>query len=71
MTLTDGRTFGHDTKFPPGTPENPLGAQAVADKARDVMTPVLGAHKAQRLIDVIDRLESLSEVRSLRSLFTL
>ncbi len=43
VTLSDGRTVSHFTRFPPGTKENPVDTEAVNTKARDLMTPVLGA----------------------------
>jgi hypothetical protein len=70
VTLTDGKKVDHFTKFPPGTKENPLSTEAVSAKARDLMAPVLGSEKTERLIDQINRLERLEDVRGLRPLFT-
>ncbi|WP_223191181.1 MmgE/PrpD family protein [Paraburkholderia panacisoli] len=71
VTLTDGRKVDHFTKFPPGTKENPLNTEAVNAKARDLMAPVLGARKTDQLIDRINTLESVDNVRQLRPLFTI
>jgi 2-methylcitrate dehydratase PrpD len=70
VTLTDGRKVDHFTRFPPGTKENPLSTEAVSAKARDLMTPVLGAEKTEQLIDRINRLETVDNIRQLRALFT-
>ena len=70
VTLTDGRKVEHFTRFPPGTKENPLGTQAVSAKARDLMAPVLGTERAEKLIDQINMLERLDDIRALRPLFT-
>jgi 2-methylcitrate dehydratase PrpD len=70
ITLADGRKVEHFTKFPPGTKENPLGTEAVGAKARDLMAPVLGTERAEKLIDQINRLERLDDIRGLRPLFT-
>jgi len=70
VTLTDGRTVSHTTRFPPGTKENPLSVEDVNEKTRDLMVPVLGKEKAERLIAQINRLETVRDVRSLRELFT-
>jgi hypothetical protein len=43
VTLRDGRTVSHFTRFPPGTKENPVNTEGMNAKARDLMTPVLGA----------------------------
>jgi 2-methylcitrate dehydratase PrpD len=70
VTMTDGRKVDHFTKFPPGTKENPLSTEAVSSKARDLMTPVLGADKTEKLIDRIHKLETLDHIRQLRPLIT-
>ncbi|WP_233852797.1 MmgE/PrpD family protein [Paraburkholderia sp. HD33-4] len=71
VTLNDGRKLEHFTKYPPGTKENPLNTEAVSAKARDLMTPVLGAGKTEQLIARINGLEAVEDVRELRSLYTL
>ncbi|WP_208626066.1 MmgE/PrpD family protein [Paraburkholderia susongensis] len=70
VTLTDGRKVEHYTKFPPGTKENPLSTEAVSAKARDLMAPVLGSAKTDRLIEQINRLETVKDMRELRPLYT-
>ncbi|WP_025602113.1 MmgE/PrpD family protein [Burkholderia sp. WSM2230] len=70
VTLTDGRTVEHYTRFPPGTKENPLSTDAVNAKARDLMSPILGTARTSRLIEAINRLETLKDVRELRTLIT-
>ncbi|WP_250518737.1 MmgE/PrpD family protein [Caballeronia sp. ATUFL_M1_KS5A] len=70
VMLTDGRTVDHLTRFPPGTKENPLSSEAVAAKASDLMSPVLGAARTRALIEKIGRLETLADVRELRPLIT-
>jgi 2-methylcitrate dehydratase PrpD len=64
-TLTDGRTVRHFTKHPPGTKENPLSAEAVAAKARDLMAPVIGAGRADAVISRVNRIEEVRDVRDL------
>jgi 2-methylcitrate dehydratase PrpD len=70
VTLTNGQHVSHHTKFPPGTKENPLSTVDVNEKARELMAPVLGAEKTQRLITQINNLENLRDVRELRPLIT-
>ncbi len=70
VTLTDGRVVSHHTQFPPGTKENPLSTEGVSAKARDLMTPVLGRDKTERLIGLLTTLETVDDVRQLRPLFT-
>jgi 2-methylcitrate dehydratase PrpD len=70
VTLTDGRKVQHFTRFPPGTKENPLNTEAVSAKARDLMAPVLGSGKTEKLIDRINRLETMDNIGELRALIT-
>ncbi|MBR0741996.1 MmgE/PrpD family protein [Bradyrhizobium liaoningense] len=70
LTLTDGRKVEHFTKYPPGTKENPLSTEAVAAKTRDLIAPVLGSDRAEKLIAQIGNLERLDDVGQLRPLLT-
>ena len=69
VTLTDGRRVEHFTRFPPGTKEHPLDTAAVTAKARDLMAPVLGAAKADKLISRINTLEAVGNIQELAPLF--
>jgi hypothetical protein len=42
----------------------------VSAKARDLMAPVLGSEKTEKLIGEINRLEHVADIRVLRPLFT-
>jgi 2-methylcitrate dehydratase PrpD len=66
VTMTNGKKVEHLTKFPPGTKENPLSTEAVSAKTRDLITPVLGSERANKLIEQINNLEKLDDVRLLR-----
>jgi 2-methylcitrate dehydratase PrpD len=70
VTLTNGQQVSHHTKFPPGTKENPLSSVDVNQKARELMAPVLGTEKTERLITQINTLENLRDIRELRPLIT-
>jgi 2-methylcitrate dehydratase PrpD len=70
VTMMDGRKVDHFTRFPPGTKENPLSTEVVSAKARDLMAPVLGAKKAERLIGLINKLETVKDINQLRPLIT-
>jgi 2-methylcitrate dehydratase PrpD len=70
VTMTDGKKLDHFTKFPPGTKENPLDTAAVSAKASDLMAPVLGAEKTKKLVDQINNLERVDDLRVLRPLYT-
>ena len=70
VTMTDGKKVDHYTRFPPGTKENPLTTETVNAKTRDLMAPVLGAEKTEKLIEQINGLERVGDMRALRPLFT-
>lgn len=71
VTLKDGKTVSHFTRFPPGTKENPLDNERMNAKARDLMKPVLGAAKTEAVLEQVNNLEKVANVRDLgRSLVT-
>jgi 2-methylcitrate dehydratase PrpD len=70
VTLQDGRTVAHFTKHAPGTKENPLEAARVNDKVRDLVAPVLGARQADLLIDRVNGLDDVRNVRELVAVMT-
>jgi 2-methylcitrate dehydratase PrpD len=70
IDLLDGRTLAHHTRFAPGTKERPLDTEAVSRKARDLMAPVLGAGKADALVDALNNLERVRDIRELRPLWS-
>jgi 2-methylcitrate dehydratase PrpD len=65
VKLKDGRTVSHFTRHAPGTKENPLDTQAVSEKARGLMAPVLGAARAEEVIRRVNSLEGVKDVREL------
>ena len=70
VTLQDGRMVSHFTRHPPGTKENPLDTAGVNEKARTLMAPVLGAERTEALIQRVNALEEVDDVRSLRQFLT-
>ena len=71
VTLRDGRSFSHFTRYASGTKENPLNTDAVNAKVRDLMAPVLGAERTEAVIQRVNTLEELSDVRRLRPFLTM
>ena len=51
-----------------GTPRNPMTRTEVIDKARDLIAPVLGREKSERLIETVFAIETVTDIRSLRPL---
>lgn len=70
VTLRDGRTVSHFTRHAPGTKENPMDTERVNAKARALMAPVLGAKNAEAVIQRVNDLEALKDVRELRPFLT-
>lgn len=68
ITLNDGTKLSERVDAVRGTPENPMTREEVADKARDLVTPVLGDIKCARLIEKVLALESVRTIGELRPL---
>jgi 2-methylcitrate dehydratase PrpD len=68
LTLTDGTHLSERVEAVRGTVENPMSREEVVAKARDLMTPVLGAAIGAKLIDKVLALESAKDIRELRPL---
>ena len=68
VTLRDGRTVSQFTRHAPGTKENPLDTAGVVAKVRELMTPVIGASRTNAVIERVNALEKLRSVRELASL---
>ncbi|HLQ92138.1 MAG TPA: MmgE/PrpD family protein [Xanthobacteraceae bacterium] len=66
VTLRNGQTVSHFTRHAPGTKENPMTTERVNEKARSLMTPVLGAERTEEVIRRVNALEALKDVRELR-----
>ena len=68
VTLKDGTHLTERVDNARGTPENPMTREEIVAKARELMTPVLGAQKCSKLIERMLDLESVKNVRELRPL---
>ncbi len=68
VTLTDGTQLSERVDRVRGTPDNPMTREEVVAKARELMTPVLGAAKTSKLIDRVLGLDSVKKIRELRPL---
>jgi 2-methylcitrate dehydratase PrpD len=68
IETADGRKLRHRTYAVRGTPDNPMDVTEVEAKARDLMVPIIGAERAEKLIAVVTSLETLAAVSDLRPL---
>src|SRR5579859_505558 len=71
VTLADGTRLRQRVDNVRGTPENPMTRDEILAKARDLITPVLGAEKCAALLQKILDLESVSDIRALRPVLQL
>jgi 2-methylcitrate dehydratase PrpD len=68
VALTDGTRLEERNDTVRGTPENPMSREEVVAKARDLVTPVLGAETCTKLIEKIFGLDRVRDIRELRPL---
>ena len=68
VTLTDGTRLSERVEHVRGTPENPMTTEEVVAKARELMTPVLGAATGSKLIERVLGLQKVKDMRELRPL---
>lgn len=68
VTLHDGTKLSERVEHVRGTPENPMTTEEVLAKARELMTPVLGAGTTSKLIERVMDIENVKDIRDLRPL---
>jgi len=68
ITLADGTHLSERNDTVRGTPEDPMSQDEIVAKARDLITPVLGAETCTKLIEKVFGLEQMKDVRDLRPL---
>jgi 2-methylcitrate dehydratase PrpD len=68
VTLADGTHLSERNDTVRGTPEDPMSKDEIVAKARDLITPVLGAETCTKLIETVFGLERVKDVRELRPL---
>src|ERR1700716_1066034 len=66
LTFTDGTQLSDWVRDVRGTADNPMTRDEVVDKARDLITPVLGAATCSTLINKMLTLETLKDIRKPR-----
>jgi len=68
IELNDGTKLSERVSAVRGTPRNPMSRNEVIDKARDLISPVLGREPSTRLIETVFDLENMTDIRALRRL---
>jgi 2-methylcitrate dehydratase PrpD len=70
VTTEEGAKFTEQVVGVRGAADNPMTTEEVENKCRDLLKPVLGDDRTQKLIGTIGALESLPNVRELRPLLS-
>ena len=65
ITLKDGRTFSRRQDDAPGGPVLPMTDEEIARKFRNCAAPIIGDEKVEKLLEAIQHLEDLDDVRRL------
>jgi 2-methylcitrate dehydratase PrpD len=68
IECNDGRKLRHHAKAVRGTPDNPMTSKEIEDKALDLIAPITGQERAQKLVATVGQLDTLRSVRELRPL---
>ena len=69
VTLKDGRKLTRQTMAAKGSPDNPLDRNEVAEKALDLMGPVIGKARGQAFIAALYDIGRVKDVRTLRKFY--
>jgi 2-methylcitrate dehydratase PrpD len=65
VVLKDGRTLNHFTPHAYGTKQNPMESESVNAKARDLLETVLGRSQTQAVIERVNGLQDMANVREI------
>jgi 2-methylcitrate dehydratase PrpD len=68
VTTKEGRTFERLSLHRRGSPENPLSPQEIVDKFYAVVAPCMERGRAEKIVEIVDRLEKMDDVTDLINL---
>ena len=68
VTTAGGQLLREHVTNVRGRPENPMSAREVEEKARELMAPVLGDGRVDKLFAAIRNLEAVMDISELRPL---
>ena len=68
IEFNDGSRASERVEAVRGTPRNPMSKDEIVAKARDLMVPILGREKSDRLIETVYAIEKVTDIRTLRPL---
>jgi len=61
----DGRSFEKLELYRRGSPEKPLSSAEIVDKFHNVVAPCVARADAQRIVDLVERLETMADLKPL------
>lgn len=70
IKLKDGREISKEVKYPKGDPQNPMSWEETADKFRDCTANVMQSDEVEGVIQLMGKLESLTDVSGLMGLIS-
>ncbi len=65
VTMEDGQVFVGEVEYPKGDPEYPATKEEVVEKFRNNAANTIGSVKAERIIELVDRIETLDNLNEL------
>ena len=71
VVLKDGRTLNHFIPHAYGTKQNPMDSESVNAKVRDLLEPVFGPSRTEAVIERLNDLEAVANIRELLPFLTL
>ena len=70
VATTDGRRLRSDIRYPKGDPENALSWDEMKEKFRGLSGAVISPERQQEIIDAVENLENMDDVRQLAALLS-
>jgi 2-methylcitrate dehydratase PrpD len=70
MITKTGKRYRANVDYPLGDPENPVSREKLVDKFRSLAGGVFSKEKVERIIEIIFRLDEVSDIRQLTKLIT-
>jgi len=71
VVLKDGRTLNHFIPHAYGTKQNPMDSESVNAKVRDLLEPVFGPSRTEAVIERLNDLDAVANIRELLPFLTL
>lgn len=70
IIMKDGRRFEHRIDFPLGSGAHPMSFSAVAEKFRSLSGCVIGSDRLEKIVETVEKLENVDNIRQLTGLLT-